>query len=115
MPTQELARRVFRAICDAVFSGQRPEGQSLAGKVVPLVTNALGRASSEATALQFHELLLKSPQHLWTNDHKRSLEEALNKNRTLLSRTRPEGESVTVIDILHRHVDGGKPSDEVST
>ena len=115
MPTQELATRVFRAICDAVFSGQRPEGQSLAGKVVPLVTNALGRAGSKATALQFHEFLLKIPQHLWTNDRKRSLEEALNKNRTLLSRTRPEGESVTVIDILHRHVDGGKSPDEVST
>ena len=108
MSAQELSRRVFRAICDGVFNGQRPAGQSVAGKVVPLVTNALGRASGKATALQFHGLLRKIPRRLWTNDHRRSLEEALNKNRTLLSRTRPEGESVTVMEILQRHVDGGE-------
>ena len=82
----------------------------MAGKVVPLVTNALGRASSKATALQCHELLMKVPPRLWTIDHKRSLEEALDRNETLLTRTWPEGGSVTVIDILRRHVNGGKVS-----
>ena len=82
----------------------------MAGKVLPLVTNALGRASRKATALQFHEVLMKVPRQLWTIDHKQSLEEALGRNETLLSGTWPEGGSVTVIDILRRHVNGGKVS-----
>ena len=112
MSEADLSRRAFRAICDAVFNGQRRGDQGVAGKVVPLVINALGRASTTTTALQFHDLLMKAPRRLWTEERKRGLKEALRTNKTLLSKTRSKGskdEFIPVSDILQQLVDGSHP------
>lgn len=106
MTEADLSRRVFRAICDAVFNGRRWGGQAVAGKVVPLVINAIGRASTTKTALQFHDLLMKVPPRLWTPERRRDLKEALRRKKTLLSRTRSKDQSIPVIDILQGLVDG---------
>ena len=106
MSDAELSTRVFRAICDAVLSGQRRGSRAVAGKVVPLVTTALGRANATKTALQFHDLLMKVPGRLWTPERRRGLKEALGRNKRLHSKTRSRDESIPVSDVLRRLVDG---------
>ena len=108
MSEAELSRQVFRAICDAVFNNQRPAAQAVAGKVVPLVINALGCSDSKVTALESCELLMKIPPRLWTPEHRRGLKEALGRNKTSLSRTRSKDQSIPVIDILQGLVDGSR-------
>ncbi len=111
MSDTELSLRVLRAICDTTFGRwRRRKAPAVAGKLVLLVTGGLGCASTERTALQFHDLLMRVPLRLWTPERRLDLEEALKKNKTLLSRTRPEGQSGAVIDILRDHLDGGELS-----
>ena len=102
----ELSRKVFRAICDAVFNEQRPGSHVVGGKTIPLVTNALRRASTPKTASQFHDVLLKIPRRLWTPERRSSLKQALGENRGLLSRTPSRDRTVPVIEVLQRVADG---------
>ena len=110
MSDTELSLRVLRAICDAAFSGQRRRAQAVAGKLVPVVTSALGRANTAKAARQFHYLLMKIPARLWTPERRRGLQDALGKNKTLLSKIQLKDESVAIIDVLQGHLDGGEVS-----
>ena len=72
------------------------------------MTTALGRANSTKTALQFHDLLMKVPGHLWTPECRRGLKDALGRNKRLLSKTRSRDETIPVSDVLRRLVDGSR-------
>lgn len=104
MKPVDLSRRVFRAICDAVFNVQRPEARKVAEKVVPLVIEAVGRASQRETAVLFCDLCRKIPVPLWTSELRDDLMKALDGNYLLLGRVQSPDESGSIADFLRKHV-----------
>lgn len=98
-----LSRRVFKAICDAVFNEQRPNALEVAERVVPLVIKAVGRARTRETAVLFCDLCRKIPEPLWTSEIKNDLMKALDRN-PLLGRVQSPDESDSIADLLRKHV-----------
>lgn len=99
-----LSRRVFKAICDAVFNEQRPGAREIAEKVAPLVINAIGHASRTETAVLFCDICRKIPKPLWTSALRTGLMKALDGNHSLLGRVQPPSESDSIADLLRKHV-----------
>ena len=103
MKQVDLSRRVFKAICEAVFNEQRPGAREVAERIVPLVIKAVGRASKRETAVLFCNLCRKIPEPLWTSAIKNNLMAALDRN-PLLGRIHPPDESDSIADFLRKHV-----------
>ncbi len=81
----DLPRRVFIAICDAVFRGQRPQATTVVDKIVPLALAQLGRAKTKDGIKKLYGLLKAVPTQSWDNVQLQSqLRAARETNRTRL-------------------------------
>ena len=110
MSTLALLLRVVRAICDAVFDGDRPTDPTLGGKVALRVAAALAVATDEEAASFFYDLVMKVPERLWAGDFDNRLRAALHANEARLSRTRPPDRSATIAQLLKRRLDRQRAS-----
>lgn len=93
MQAAALSRLVFRAIADAVFTGQRAGARELVDKVAPLAISALGKARSPTTAQLFFDVLQKMPRSSWTRELRAKLAESLEQN-SLLADCTSHGQSI---------------------